>query len=193
MIETGAREMNEEDIKAVKPIIEHYYSSFLQKTYGQENNDYDFLMKIYNISPNLKRENRQYWGQELGMLWQLLVSAIIREHCPSEYKPALKLGTNEPCDLILGNDAIDTKYRIGSGDSGTLKKFKLYSFLLQEKGYRPVFLIVRKDNLPAAITACKNNGWSIYSGNEALQYIQSKTGVDMKKLLLQFGDTYHIR
>ncbi len=185
--------MNEKDIRIVKPIIEHYYSSFSQKTYGQENNDYDFLMKLYNISPDLKRENRQYWGRELGMLWQLLVTAIVKEHCPAEYKPALKFGADEPCDLILGNDAIDTKYRVGSGDSGTLKKFKQYGALLQENGYRPVFLMVREDNLPAAITACINGGWSIYTGNDALQYLKDKTGVDIKKLLLQFGDNYYIR
>ena len=141
----------------------------------------------------MKRENRQYWGRELGMMWQLLVIAVVKEHCPQEYKPALKFGSDEPCDLILGNDAIDTKYRVGSGDSGTLKKFKQYGKLLHRNGYRPVFLIVRKDNLPAAITACIKGGWTIYSGNDALIYLQDKTGVSMRELLQQFGDKYHLQ
>lgn len=48
------------------------------------------------------------------MLRQRLVIAIVKEHCPMQYKPALKFGDDEPCDLILGNDAINTKYRVGS-------------------------------------------------------------------------------
>lgn len=185
--------MFEHDIKVIQPILENYYNSFFHQTYGQENNEYDFLMELYNISPELKRQNRQYWGRELGMLWQLLVNAIAKEHCPAEYKPALKFGADEPCDLILGEDAIDTKYRVGSGDSGTLKKFKQYGALLKEKGYRPVFLMVREDNLPAAITACKNGGWTIYAGDNALQYLQYKTGVNIRKLLKQFGNRYHLK
>lgn len=185
--------MNENDVKNVMPILEHYYNSFSQKTYGNENNETDFLMDLYNISPDLKRENRQYWGRELGMLWQLLVNAIAKSHCASEYRSALRFGQDEPCDLILGNDAIDTKYRVGSGDSGTLKKFKQYGALLKENGYRPVFLMVREDNLPAAITACLNGGWTIYAGEKALLYLQEKTGVNVRELLKQFGNRYHLK
>lgn len=64
--------MDDKDLEIVKPIIEHYNTSFLQKTYGQENNDYDFLMNLYNISPDLKRENRQYWG---AGAWNALATA----------------------------------------------------------------------------------------------------------------------
>ena len=56
---------------------------------------------------------------------------------------ALKFGSDEPCDLVLGSDAIDMKYRVGSGDSGTLKKFQQYAALLKQNGYRPVFLFLR--------------------------------------------------
>lgn len=52
--------MDDKGLEILKPIIEHYSTSFLQKTHDQENNDYDFLMNLYNISPDLKRENRQY-------------------------------------------------------------------------------------------------------------------------------------
>lgn len=64
----------------------------------------------------------------------------------------------------MGNLAIDTKYRIGSGDSGTLKKFKAYGPTLEEKGFTPVLLIVREDNLGAAITACNAGGWTVTTG-----------------------------
>lgn len=54
--------MYRNDLDIIEPIIERYYHSFSEKTYGEENNDYDFLMDLFNISPELKRQNRQYWG-----------------------------------------------------------------------------------------------------------------------------------
>ncbi len=181
--------MNDKSI--VEPIIKKYYQSFLRKTHNEGNNDRDFLMDIFNISPSLKQENRQYWGRELGMLWQLLVVNIAKNHCV-DYAPALRFGRDEPCDLIIGQDAIDTKYRVGSGDSGTHKKFKQYGELLISKGYNPVFLMVRNDNLPAAITACQTGGWKIYTGELSLTYLKNKTSVDISAMLKEFGHKYHI-
>ena len=48
----------------------------------------------------------------------------------------MRQGADELCDLIAGKDAINTKYRIGSGDSGTLKKFKQYGRKLEGDGLR---------------------------------------------------------
>ena len=107
------------DANLINPILKRYYEAFKEKTYSDENNDTDVLMDIFGITPEQKRENRQYWGRELGMMWQLIVTEICRHHC-SSFKPALRIGSDEPCDLIIGNHAIDTKYRIGSGDSGTI-------------------------------------------------------------------------
>ena len=97
----------------------------------------------------------------------------------ADYGGALKFGSDEPCDLVLGSDAIDMKYRVGSGDSGTLKKFKKYGALLKQNGYRPVFLFLREDNLPAAITACRAGGWCVYTGKATFDYLQQKTGFDL--------------
>lgn len=180
------------DKELLEPLIKKYYESFSQKTYNAENNEHDILMDIFNITPELKRENRQYWGRELGMLWQLIVENLAKAHCEDLYKPALRFGDDEPCDLLIGDDAIDTKYRIGSGDSGTLKKFKQYGQLLIEKGYRPVFLILRVDNLPAAITAAQRGGWNIYMGDEALDYLINKTGVDIKEVVKSFAQQYYL-
>ncbi|WP_333637746.1 restriction endonuclease [Tissierella praeacuta] len=181
-----------ENIKsAVTPIIEAYYTSFVEKTYSKENNDHDILMDVFGITPELKRENRQYWGRELGMAWQLIVTEICKMRC-TDFKPALQYNGDEPCDLVIGNDAIDTKYRIGSGDSGTLKKFKKYGRFLNKEGYRPLLLILREDNLPAAITACLNGSWTVLTGNESFKYLEKKTGVNIKALLFSYGDTYNI-
>jgi hypothetical protein len=75
--------------------------------------------------------------------------------------------------------AIDTKYRIGSGDSGTLKKFKQYGKALQTKGFSPVLLILRLDNLPAAIQACTVGGWKILLGNDSFKFIKEESGFDL--------------
>ncbi|MBA3532040.1 MAG: restriction endonuclease [Ardenticatenales bacterium] len=159
-------------------ILNQYQLSFTQKSYDAENEDHDLLMDVFSLTPEMKRENRQYWGRELGMCWQLLVTEIFR-HTRLDFGPGLKFNSDEPCDLIVGNYALDTKYRIGSGDSGTLKKFKAYGPLLQMNGYTPVLLILRTDNLPSAITACLNGGWSIYTGDATLDFIRSLTNFDV--------------
>lgn len=177
--------------KKIKMILESYHHSFSNKIYSEENNDTDILMNLFDISPSLKRENRQYWGRELGMVWQLIVIEIFKEH-HSEFSTALRIDLDEPCDLVVGSHAIDTKYRIGSGDSGTLKKFKQYGKLLQKLGYEPVLLILREDNLPAAIKACEVGGWNILTGEASIDYIKAHTGVDIKTLFKSFGDVYKI-
>ena len=105
------------------------------------------LMEVFGITPELKRENRQYWGRELGMCWQRLVIEVFKG-TRKDYGPAIRIGADEPCDLTVGKLAIDTKYRIGSGDSGTLKKFKSYGPLLKKQGYEPVILMLRECNPP---------------------------------------------
>lgn len=175
----------------VQAVLQAYHDSFSSKAYNDENNDSDILMNVFNITPELKRENRQYWGRELGMIWQLIVNHIFR-HNHESYGKAIRMGDDEPCDLVAGHDAIDTKYRIGSGDSGTLKKFKAYGKLLRDKGYRPVLLILRNDNLPAAIKACNHGGWTVLTGEDSIQYIIDNTGVNVLELLHQFADEYNI-
>lgn len=165
---------------ALAGILDQYRNSFTDKIYSDENNESDLLMEVFGISPELKRENRQYWGRELGMCWQRLVVEVCRQTC-EDYGPALRFGADEPCDLVVGNAAIDTKYRIGSGDSGTLKKFRTYASLLKEKGYEPTLLIVREDNLGAALAACR--GWTVFTGHMTYGYISDLTGFDIRTYL----------
>lgn len=168
--------------RELENILENYQNSFIKKVYGEENQEYDLLMNVFGIPPSLKRENRQYWGRELGMCWQSLVIKTCKAYCQN-FQIALRVGKDEPCDLIVGQYAIDTKYRIGSGDSGTLKKFKSYGPLLIKSNYKPVLLILREDNLPAAIKACKVGGWTIYTGDDSFNFIQQISGFDLKSFL----------
>lgn len=163
-------------------IFKTYSDGFSEKTYGEESKETDLLMEVFGISQELKKENKQYWGRELGMCWQLLVIEIFKKYC-KEFAPAMKFGDDEPADFFAGKEAVDTKYRVGSGDSGTLKKFKQYGDLLKNKGYVPVFLFLREDNLPAAITACIAGGWTLYKGEASFQYIKERTGFDLKQYL----------
>lgn len=164
-------------------ILKQYQSSFTAKVYSDENDEHDILMDAYGITPQLKRENRQYWGRELGKCWESLVIEACKN--VESFQPALKIGGDEPCDLRVGKYAIDTKYRVGSGDSGTLKKFRQYGNLLKEHGYEPVFLFLRSDNLPAAMTACQNGGWTIYIGKQSFDFILQISGFDLEGYLIR--------
>lgn len=169
-------------------VLTKYQTSFTKKIYSEENDDRDILMDTFGITPPLKRENRQYWGRELGKCWESLVIEACKRS-PS-FQPALKIGKDEPCDLRIDKYAIDTKYRIGSGDSGTLKKFKQYGPLLREQGYEPVFLFLREDNLPAAISACQKGGWTIYIGKQSFEFIKRVSGFDMEEYLIKKAQAF---
>jgi hypothetical protein len=164
-------------------IIQKYTENFSGKSYSEESEEIDVLMEAFGITQDLKKENKQYWGRELGMCWQLLVTEVFRNSC-EDFRPAEKFGNDEPADFFVGKEAVDTKYRVGSGDSGTLKKFKQNGEILKGKDLTPVFLFLRTDNLLAAISACKVGGWSIYMGDDSFEYIKKRTGFDLKKWLI---------
>jgi len=175
----------------IRSIIKKYADSFAEKAYNEENEERDVLMDVFGLAPEIKRENRQYWGRELGMCWQLLVTELFKATV-HDFLPAYREGKDELCDLIAGKEAIDTKYRIGSGDSGTLKKFKQYGARLTDAGFRPVLLIVRTDNLRAAIGACEVGKWQICTGDETFKYIRRATKVDLKEWLISLKNEFHI-
>jgi hypothetical protein len=148
-------------------------------------------MLVFGLTQQMKMENKQYWGRELGMCWQRIVKELCQQKCRN-FAAGLREGNDEMCDLVIGNHAIDTKYRIGSGDSGTLKKFKQYGARLHEKGYEPIMLILREDNLSNAIAACIKGGWTVKIGEETYQYIQKATGVDLQAWLKERKNQYAI-
>ena len=163
-------------------ILKQYQDNFSNKIYVDDYNATDILMEAFGITQDLKRENKQFWGRQLGMCWQLLVIELCKSTC-ADFSSALRFDGGEPCDLVLGKDAIDTKYRLGSGDSGTLKKFKHYGNILKKENYRPVFLLLREDNLPTAMTACQTGGWYVYTGMETFNYLEKKTGFTLYEWL----------
>ena len=177
-----ANPANPEMDSALHEILERHREAFQRKIYAPENQDSDALMDVFGITPELKREHRQYWGRELGMCWERVVVQVFRS-LRSDYGAPPRIGADEPCDFTVGRAAIDTKYRIGSGDSGTLRKFRNYGQSLLENGYAPTLLILREDNLRAAVAACERGGWDILTGADTFAYIERSTGFDLKSHL----------
>lgn len=169
---------------SLERILEQYRNSFANKAFVEESSEEDDLMLVFGLTQDIKAENRQYWGRELGMCWQRLVTELCRQFC-DDFSGPIREGKDEICDLVVGQDAIDTKYRIGSGDSGTLKKFRDYGRKLRVVNFRPVLLILRNDSLPQALSACLTGGWVINAGNDAYQYIYDLTQFDLQAWLQQ--------
>ncbi len=167
---------------SLSEVMFRYQTDFSQKQYADNLDNTDVLMSAFGITQSLKRENKQYWGRQLGKCWEMLVVSLCEKLC-DDFQPPLRAGSDVPCDLILGRDAIDTKYRIGSGDSGTLKKLKNYAQLLTERGFNPVMLFLRENNLPAAMTAVNTGGWEILTGQDTFDYIYQRTNFDMQAWL----------
>jgi len=177
---------------SLENILEHYKKAFSVKAFNDEYLDEDDLMLVFGLTQEIKSQNKQYWGRELGMCWQRIVIALCKQKC-NDFSKSIREDSDELCDLVVGNDAIDTKYRIGSGDSGTLKKFRQYGRELQKMGYKPILLILRKDNLPAAITACKDGGWIVKAGEDAYEYISKITGFDLQSWLKVRRNYYKLK
>ena len=93
--------------------------------------------------------------------------------------------TDEPCDLVANGFAIDTKYRIGSGDSKFIKQFKENHNLLVDKSYKPVLLILRDDNLNSPINSANKAGWSVMTNQQSFDFIFEQTRFDLKNFLDQ--------
>ena len=172
-------------------ILTRYQKSFVQKSYKDENEDHDVLMDVFGLTPKIKRENRQYWGRELGKCWELIVACVFEE-LREDFGPPFRVGNDEPCDFTFGTFAVDTKYRIGSGDSGTLKKFRSYGHLLRDQGYEPIFLILREDDLPAAVTACRAGTWNILTDGASFDFIRSHTDFDLHIFLSQIAGDFQV-
>lgn len=48
-------------------------------------------------------------------------------------------------------------------------------------------LIVREDNLPAAITAFKAGEWDVLQGKKSFEYIHKKSGFDLLAAFIVFA------
>ena len=177
-------------IDKAKQVLGKYQEAFSKKEISSEDGYSDVLMEVFNITPAIKSTNMQYWGRELGKCWEGIVQAIFSER--NDYGPGIKEGADEICDCTIGKMAIEAKYRVGSGDSGTLKKFKQYAQRLKGMGCKPIMIFFREDNLSAAITASKSGGWKVLIGDECFKFIKEKSNVDIISVLKDLKGKYDI-
>jgi len=162
----------------IKVVLNKYQKAFSDKEISSEEGYTDILMEVFNITPPIKETNMQYWGRELGKCWEGIIKAVFSER--KDYGVGIREGDDEICDCIIGKKAIEAKYRVGSGDSGTLKKFKQYAQRLRDAGFEPIMLFLREDNLQAAITASKAGGWTVIVGQQCFDFIKKESGFDLK-------------
>ncbi len=66
---------------ALLETLSNYRNSFKEHETIEGNTDSDLLMEVFDITAEMKMENKQYWGRELGMCWQRIVRAVISHHC----------------------------------------------------------------------------------------------------------------
>ena len=180
---------NSIDDDQLKSILQQYSLSFTDKKFINKLSGEDDLMMVFGLTQEIKDLNKQYWGRELGKCWERLVIEVCRQGC-ADFSPAIRDGKDELCDLVIGTDAIDTKYRIGSGDSGTLKKFRGHAERLKNRGYTPVLLILRTDSLPQAVNTCSVGGWRVLSGQDAFDYLSQTTCFDLQVWLQALRGLY---
>jgi len=164
--------------KNLLTIFQQYNQSFKRKNLKKDETSQDIIMNIFGKKQIDVDVNKQYWNREFGKFFEIIVVRIFKL-TNKNFKPALRIGADEPCDCLIGNIAIDVKYRVGSGDSGTLKKFKQYGNLLIKKGYKPVMLFLREDNLFSAVTAIKKGGWEYLVGEKTFDFIKKNSGFDL--------------
>ena len=171
--------MNSDQLsRSLQKIIARYRISFESKIFAEESSEEDDLMRLFGLTQAIKAQNKQYWGRALGTCWERLVKEVCKQRCDNYREPQ-----DTTYDLSVGRDAIDTKYRIGSGDAKTLKGWKQNGKKLASQGFRPILLIVRQDSLRQAIAACTLGGWVVKSGSEAYEYLDELARFDLRSWL----------
>lgn len=105
----------------------------------------DLLMDVFKMTPEMKH-NPQFTNRHLGATLEKMLKKWFEAHKPQDFQaPERDDDGGEPYDLLVGDQAIDVKYRVGSGDSGSIKKWKRYAKDLKAKGYKPVWVVLRDD------------------------------------------------
>jgi len=71
--------MTHNDIgNALARIFKKYQNNFSETVYTDDYRSFDVLMETFGITQELKQENKQFWGRQLGMCWQLLVVELCK-------------------------------------------------------------------------------------------------------------------
>jgi hypothetical protein len=58
--------------------------------------------------------------------------------------------------------------------------------------YEPILLILREDNLPAAITAVQSGNWRIYRGDASFEFLKDLSNFDLRDFLIKKAGAYPV-
>jgi hypothetical protein len=164
-------------------ILDAQRRSFEAKVHRPRERGSDLLMEAFGISPVQLQSHSQYWSRQLGMCFERLVRAACEHR--SECRLPLRTGGREPWDLEFGQEAWELKYRLGSGDAGTLSRLADNAGLARERGLAPVLLILRSDSLRAATARAAAGGWEVVCGERALAHVRRRSGFDLHAWLAE--------
>jgi hypothetical protein len=166
----------------LRQILLSYQTSFSSQQTTADTRDPDILMKLFGVTSDTQKENRQFWGRHLGVCWEKLVTTLFKSTVPN-VQGGYRQGRKTLCDLIAGTNAIDTKYRIATSQPAVRAELQRHGGILQAAGYNPVLLVLREDNLRDATQQCEKGGWRIYAGAAAFEFINAETGTDLYQWL----------
>jgi hypothetical protein len=173
----------------LETLLHSYSNSFKNKVFREvEEVEPDLLMEVFGINAILKNANRQYWGRELGKCWELLLLKTFQASKPDFFNLPRRIDGAEPYDFQYKHFGIDAKYRVGSGDSKTLKLFKANGDIIRNEGMEPMALFLRQDNLRSAMGNFRKGEWIVLQGQETFDFVHSETSIDLKKLLTGYRD-----
>lgn len=168
--------------KGLDATLSRYRSSFADKVFEEKIAKSDPLMEVFGLTPEEKSKNPQYWGRELGKMWELLVLDICLHHTISATRPS-DGDERQPCDVVVDGIGLETKYRSGSGDTNFQKKIRSSGKVLAETGLQPILLFFRDDNLPQVLGTARRSGWLFYQGEQTFDFIRDRFAFDIAAYL----------
>ena len=137
-------------------------------------------MRAFGITPELKRENRQYWDRELGMCWQLLVVELCK-HAHENFAPALRFGDDE-----LGERARLVYSNLGQWLSETSESH------VEEEYYR-LGKLRHGEGIPLsqvvmALLLTRRNMWNYVESTGGDTILDLRQQLDLELMVVRFFD-----
>lgn len=98
-------------------------------------------------------------------------------------------------DCLVGNDALEIKWKDATTDGDHITKEHTRIKVIADAGYRPIRVMFYYPNRQQAMriqqtleTLYEGIGGHYYYGDGAWAYVQERTGVDLKAILVQIAD-----
>lgn len=151
----------------------------------------DPLMRMLGFNDNDMPDVSQHqYSGAMGQLFERLVKSIFANTRPKLYSDDWKSLAEKHnitwetrqgkrwADLLLGNTAIELKYRYASGESAD--KQGQAAEKLKAIGCHPVMLVLRPSRNTHKMASY---GWDVRCGNDAISYIEKHSGVNLSQLV----------